>query len=43
MVSKEREVAIEAVLKACSVCQKVFNTLVKGETVIKQDESPVTS
>jgi len=42
MVSKEREVAIEAVLKACKVCQKVFNTLVKGETVIKADESPVT-
>jgi len=42
MVSKEREVAIEAVLKACNVCQKVFNTLVKGETVIKADESPVT-
>jgi len=42
MVSKEREVAIEAVLNACAVCQKVFNTLVKGETVIKADGSPVT-
>lgn len=42
MLANERKIGIEAVLKASEVCQKVFKTIVKAETVIKSDESPVT-
>ncbi|KAJ1970909.1 3'(2'),5'-bisphosphate nucleotidase [Dimargaris xerosporica] len=38
----ERAVAIDAVLRACQVCQSVFKHLVSGETVVKADKSPVT-
>ena len=38
----ERAVAIYAVLKACKVCQNVFNKLVSSEKVTKKDRTPVT-
>ncbi|CAG8641960.1 22698_t:CDS:2 [Cetraspora pellucida] len=38
----ERAVAINAVLRASKVCQKVFQSLVTSDTVIKKDRSPVT-
>ncbi|KAI8988029.1 3',5'-bisphosphate nucleotidase [Mycotypha africana] len=40
--SKERKVAIEAVLSASKVCQSVFQHLVANETLTKNDKSPVT-
>lgn len=39
----EKQVALSAVLRACSLTSSVFNTLVKGEVVTKEDKSPVTS
>lgn len=38
----EKQVAISAVLRACSLTSSVFNKLVKNETVTKDDKSPVT-
>lgn len=38
----ERQVAVEAVLKACALCRTVRETLVSEETVAKRDRSPVT-
>ncbi|KAJ9074507.1 3'(2'),5'-bisphosphate nucleotidase [Entomophthora muscae] len=38
----ERKIAIEAVRKASKVCLQVFNSLAQGETVVKDDKSPVT-
>ncbi len=38
----ERRVAVEAVLKACRLCQDVRVALVSEETLAKQDRSPVT-
>jgi len=38
----EKQVAISAVLRACSLTASVFNKLVKSETVTKEDKSPVT-
>ncbi|KAI7897916.1 3',5'-bisphosphate nucleotidase [Cokeromyces recurvatus] len=40
--SKERSVAIQAVLTASKVCQSVFQHLVANETLTKNDKSPVT-
>lgn len=40
--SKERSVAIKAVLSASKVCQSVFQHLVANETLTKDDKSPVT-
>jgi hypothetical protein len=40
--SKERTVAIDAVLTASKVCQSVFQHLVANETLTKNDKSPVT-
>lgn len=40
--SKERSVAIQAVLSASKVCQSVFQHLVANETLTKNDKSPVT-
>jgi hypothetical protein len=40
--AKERSIAIKAVEKAAVLCQKVFQNLVQGQTVIKKDASPVT-
>jgi len=39
---KERSVAIDAVRKACRLCQAVRAALVSEETMTKQDRSPVT-
>ncbi len=38
----EKEVAVAAVLKACSLTSSVFNKLVKNEKLTKDDKSPVT-
>ena len=38
----EKEVAIAAVIRACSLTSSVFNKLVKGESLSKEDKSPVT-
>ncbi|KAF8591755.1 3(2),5-bisphosphate nucleotidase HAL2, partial [Ramaria rubella] len=38
----EKQVAISAVLRACSLTSSVFNKLVKNETVTKDDKTPVT-
>lgn len=38
----EKLVAVSAVLRACSLTDSVFNTLVKGEVITKADQSPVT-
>ncbi|KAI8889037.1 3',5'-bisphosphate nucleotidase [Backusella circina FSU 941] len=40
--SKERSLAIDAVLTASKVCQSVFQHLVANETLTKNDKSPVT-
>jgi len=39
----EKAVAISAVVRACDITSHVFNQLVRGETLTKSDESPVTS
>jgi hypothetical protein len=41
-LAAERTVAIQAVLQASKVCQSVFKNLVSGETITKNDKSPVT-
>ncbi|KAI0321753.1 3(2),5-bisphosphate nucleotidase HAL2 [Amylostereum chailletii] len=38
----EQAVAIAAVRRACSLTTAVFNNLVKGETLVKDDKTPVT-
>lgn len=38
----EKEVAVAAVLRACSLTSSVFNKLVKNEKLTKDDKSPVT-
>ena len=38
----EKQVAIAAVRRACSLTASVFNKLVKNETLTKDDKSPVT-
>ncbi|KAF0561846.1 3,5-bisphosphate nucleotidase [Gigaspora margarita] len=38
----ERAVAIDAVLRASKICQKVFNNLITKDTIIKGDKTPVT-
>lgn len=39
----EKAAAISAVVRACHITSRVFNQLVRGETLTKTDESPVTS
>ena len=39
---KEKQIAIAAVRRACSLTASVFNKLVKNETLTKGDKSPVT-
>ena len=39
----EKAAAITAVVRACDITSRVFNQLVRGETLTKTDESPVTS
>ncbi|CAA7266902.1 unnamed protein product [Cyclocybe aegerita] len=38
----EEQVAVAAVRRACHLTSRVFNTLVKNETLVKGDKSPVT-
>jgi 3'(2'), 5'-bisphosphate nucleotidase len=38
----EEQVAVSAVRRACQLTSSVFNTLLKGETITKDDKSPVT-
>ena len=38
----ERTVAVEAVIKACRLCEAVASVLVSEETLAKKDRSPVT-
>ncbi|KAF8316387.1 3(2),5-bisphosphate nucleotidase HAL2 [Clavulina sp. PMI_390] len=38
----EKRVAVSAVLRAVGLTSSVFNTLVKGEVLTKEDKSPVT-
>lgn len=38
----EKQVAVSAVLRACSLTSSIFNKLVKGEKLTKDDKSPVT-
>jgi len=38
----EEQVAIAAVQRACTLTSNVFNKLVKNETLVKGDKSPVT-
>ena len=38
----EKQIAIAAVRRACVPTASVFNTLVKQETLTKDDSSPVT-
>ena len=42
MLEKERDVAVEAVIRATSLCQSVRKALVSAETISKMDRSPVT-
>ncbi|KAI0058614.1 3(2),5-bisphosphate nucleotidase HAL2 [Artomyces pyxidatus] len=41
-LSSEQNVAVAAVRRACKLTTSVFNNLVKGETLVKGDKSPVT-
>ncbi|EIM84996.1 3',5'-bisphosphate nucleotidase [Stereum hirsutum FP-91666 SS1] len=41
-LATEQQVALAAVRRACTVTSLVFNNLVKGETLVKGDKSPVT-
>jgi hypothetical protein len=38
----EQQVAIASVRRACALTMTVFNKLVAGETLVKDDKSPVT-
>jgi 3'(2'), 5'-bisphosphate nucleotidase len=41
-LTTEQQVAVAAVKRACSLTSSVFNKLVKNETLVKGDKSPVT-
>lgn len=41
-LSQERQVAIQAVIEAAQLCQQVRAHLNQGETMLKEDRSPVT-
>lgn len=41
-LATEQQVAIAAVKRACTLTASVFNKLVKNETLVKGDKSPVT-
>lgn len=38
----EKQVAVSAVLRACTLTTSIFNKLVKDEKLTKDDKSPVT-
>jgi len=40
---QERKIGVEAVIRACRLCQLVQSQLLASETVIKSDRSPVTA
>jgi 3'(2'), 5'-bisphosphate nucleotidase len=42
-LAAEKAAAISAVVRACDITSRVFNQLVRGETLTKDDKSPVTS
>ena len=42
MYENERSIAIEAVLKACGLCENVQSSLLSGDSISKDDGSPVT-
>jgi 3'(2'), 5'-bisphosphate nucleotidase len=42
MLENERNVAVEAVTRAASLCQSVRESLISAETIAKMDKSPVT-
>ncbi|KAJ3186151.1 hypothetical protein HK101_009704 [Irineochytrium annulatum] len=42
MLRLERSVAVEAVVAASKLCQSVFTHIVAGQTLTKDDKSPVT-
>ena len=42
LYAAEKQIAIAAVRRACVLTASVFNTLVKQETLTKDDSSPVT-
>jgi hypothetical protein len=41
-LTTEQQVAVAAVKRACVLTASVFNHLVKGQTLVKGDKSPVT-
>ncbi|KAF4588032.1 hypothetical protein EYR38_009993 [Pleurotus pulmonarius] len=41
-LAAEKQLAVSAVRRACNLTSSVFNRLVKSETVVKNDKSPVT-
>ena len=40
--SLEKEIAVQAVLKACKLCQSVRRSMILDEVMLKEDKSPVT-
>ncbi|KAK5668676.1 3'(2'),5'-bisphosphate nucleotidase [Batrachochytrium dendrobatidis] len=42
LYAKEREVGIDAVLRASRLCQTVFKHIVSSQSIMKADKSPVT-
>jgi hypothetical protein len=42
LFAAEKQVAVAAVRRACALTSSVFNKLVKNETLVKGDKSPVT-
>lgn len=40
--SLEKEIAVQAVLKACKLCQSVRRSMISDEVMLKEDKSPVT-
>jgi len=42
MLERERSLALEVVLKACSICVEVQRNLIAEDTITKKDQTPVT-
>jgi 3'(2'), 5'-bisphosphate nucleotidase len=40
--SLEKEIAVQAVLKACKLCQSVRRSMISDDAMLKEDKSPVT-
>lgn len=43
LFAAEKAAAVSAVVRACDITSRVFNQLVRGETLTKDDKTPVTS